>query len=107
MGALGWGAFWVGRLSCRPPFCRDCHTTAVGYQISRWTLPAVKCHERCVPRSELAAGTQRRLEEAGRRKEAEEREKAEQRYVRKEYKCERHACPGPCFGAALHPQPAP
>ena len=40
-------------------------------------------------RSELAASTQRRLEEAGRRKEAEEREKAEQRYVRKEYRCTR------------------
>lgn len=38
-------------------------------------------------RRERRAATQRNLEEAAKRKADEEREKAAQRYVRKEYKC--------------------
>ena len=38
-------------------------------------------------RRERRAATQRNLEEAAKRKADEEKEKAAQRYVRKEYKC--------------------
>lgn len=56
----------------------------------RWDALTVKgCSETCfsAPRSDAAAATRQRLEEAAVKREQELRDKAAQRYERREYKC--------------------
>ncbi len=55
-----------------------------------WEVSGVEVHFVMCPwccRSELAAATQKRLEDAAAKKEEEEAQKAAQRHVRREYKC--------------------